>query len=534
MLARLANVRVVDLNCGSGILPLAYNDLREIEFDVLSEIKSHRGSAYIEGYKSLIDLNNFCGVQDDPVVHQMAKLSIWLTDFNMNIKFNKELGVPYHLFPLQALPHIVNDDAMAMSSWEQFSDKKLETYIIVNLINEHIDDVYDWIQRGADEINGHHMEFAFSASDTVCQGNSVNTMWVDALDGEVEIRFACESFNWDGMRNAVVVGLSEDRSKDKFIVSSEGTHKVSSINAYLFESSAFGVVKEKTPQFSLPPLVEGCKRDCSYNMILSLKDKKDLIKKHPESKTYIKQYLTSKNLYGEDIEYCLLMNDIADTKSGLGMRLILDSDMGPSEVKQFVDNPSYQNAPSIVIPKSFSTVFNHIPLIAVGSETVSNASNYVLYNPERWTFALLSSRMHQEWVKSVGAQSDKFIGYSHERCYNTFPVPELTDGHKSTLGLFANNIIRARSMSVESLDIMYHPESMHCELKQAHAELDDYIDNLYLRVTDRKRRITANLDRVSILFKMISMHQEGKKLRAQEVFDNVTQELTEMAQLLRV
>ncbi len=526
LLKRISQVRVVDVNCGSGILPIAYSSLRELEYDIVVELKAMNGQAFVDGYSSLVKPDSFGGMQEDTVVYQIAKLSMWLTDFQINIKFEKDLSVSYTKFPLSSLPKIINDDAQAIASWDQFHEAGVNTYIISNLMNvEHIDDVHEWIDRAAEEIRDTDVQFTFSAADRVCQGHAASTIWSGILDDGIDIRFACQSFKWDSTRDAVVVGIAHNNEQQRVIISSDGqSHNVKAINGYLFESKAVAVEPSSKPLFQLPSVVEGCKRDSVTNVVMTRDEKDKYLSSNPSAAPFIKRYIDTKFVHGE-ANYCIFMNEKSDISTSFGRNLILDHEMDVKMVSHFICHDGYQDAPSMIIPKMVDHMYSYIPVTVVGSETVSHMANYVVYNPERWMFALLSSKMHLEWSRNVGVVLDTRISYVAGSCYNAFPVPELTDGHKRALAGYANQIIRCRAQSVDSLHDMYC--DMSDELKAAHDELDKYIDNLYLSVIERKRRLTADVDRVSILFKMYQMHKDGVAL----TLESITNELSDLAKM---
>jgi len=63
---------------------------------------------------------------------------------------------------------------------------------------------------------------------------------------------------------------------------------------------------------------------------------------------------------------------------------------------------------------------------------ISNAAR-VIFNPEIYLFAVISSRMHIVWVKAVAGRLKTDMQYSNTLCYNTFPFPFITNSQKSEL-----------------------------------------------------------------------------------------------------
>jgi hypothetical protein len=128
---------------------------------------------------------------------------------------------------------------------------------------------------------------------------------------------------------------------------------------------------------------------------------------------------------------------------------------------------------------------------------VSNACS-VIYDAEPWVFALVSSRMHLAWVRVVGGGLETRLRYSGTLCYNTFPVPELSDGDKTLLAERAFGVLEARERRAEmTLAEMYDADGMPEDLRVAHRSLDAAVDRLY-----RRRPFESDDDRLELLFDM--------------------------------
>ena len=91
---------------------------------------------------------------------------------------------------------------------------------------------------------------------------------------------------------------------------------------------------------------------------------------------------------------------------------------------------------------------------------ISNAVN-AIYGAEPWVFGLIQSRMHMVWVKTVAGRLESRLRYSAELCYNTFPVPALTDATKALLTKHTLEVLDAREQySDRTLAELYDPNKM--------------------------------------------------------------------------
>ena len=94
LLHRISKIKLFDPACGSGnFLIIAYKELRRLEMQLLKEL----GGFTFSG----IHLNNFFGIELDDFAHEIAKLSLWLAEHQMNVEFFNEFGRTNPTLPLQ-------------------------------------------------------------------------------------------------------------------------------------------------------------------------------------------------------------------------------------------------------------------------------------------------------------------------------------------------------------------------------------------------------------------------------------------------
>ena len=98
-------------------------------------------------------------------------------------------------------------------------------------------------------------------------------------------------------------------------------------------------------------------------------------------------------------------------------------------------------------------------------------------------FGLLTSRMHNAWLKFIGGRMKSDPRYSIDIVYNTFPMPDLDEKQTSAIADLAAAVLgeRARWQPASSLAHLYDPLGMPPELKEAHRRLDAAVDKAYRR-----------------------------------------------------
>lgn len=171
----------------------------------------------------------------------------------------------------------------------------------------------------------------------------------------------------------------------------------------------------------------------------------------------------------------------------------------------------HRETPAVVVPAFTSERRDYIPVGYLNGGTVASNKLYVVYGAEPWVFGLVQSRMHMSWVRAVGGRLKTDYGYSATLCYNTFPVPPLTDKSRELLTERAFAVLEAREHhSEKTLAQLYDPEKMPEELREAHQFLDAAVDQLY-----RKRPFQSDDERLELLFDMYEATVSGQAVAAE-------------------
>ena len=217
----------------------------------------------------------------------------------------------------------------------------------------------------------------------------------------------------------------------------------------------------------------------------------------------------------QDIErYCLWIEDtpenveLANSVPEIKARLIAvsserEASNAPS-TQAYANRPhmfvqrAYKSTEAIIIPSVSSERREYIPIGYVDKDTVISNLAFAIYDAEKWLFALLTSKMHNLWVRTVGGRLKTDYRYSATLCYNTFPFPKLTTAEKEELEHLAQNILNMRNENYDlAPGVMYNPESMPEELREAHRQLDLAVERIY-----RPDPFTSDEERLEHLFRL--------------------------------
>jgi hypothetical protein len=162
----------------------------------------------------------------------------------------------------------------------------------------------------------------------------------------------------------------------------------------------------------------------------------------------------------------------------------------------------------LVVPRVSSERRHYIPIGFLERETIILDSAQAIYDPPPYIFAIISSRIHMTWVRTVAGRLKTDYRYSSALCYNTFPFPEISEKQKTTLEDHVFSVLDEREKhSEKTMAQLYDPDKMPDGLRQAHHEMDLAVEKCY-----RSRPFKDDEERLAYLFKLYEqMIAEEKK-----------------------
>jgi N-6 DNA Methylase len=262
LIERLREIRIFDPACGSGnFLIIAYKELRKLEMEIFKRLQeiSKQQSLPISG----IVLSQFFGIELDDFAHEVAILSLWLAEHQMNVAFKKTFGQSRASLPLKDGGKIVHGNATRLD-WDTICPKapEAEVYVLGNPPYmgarnqskeqksdlQHVfegreeykdcDYVSCWILKGGRYISGANAQFAFVSTNSINQGEQVAYIWPLVFEQGLEIGFAHQAFKWsnNAKLNAgvtcVVVGIRNTCNRPKRLYTEGAFRVVDNIKSY--------------------------------------------------------------------------------------------------------------------------------------------------------------------------------------------------------------------------------------------------------------------------------------------------------------
>ncbi len=542
---RVSKIKIFDPACGSGnFLIISYKELSKLESKIISYAKDlgHQMMSY-----SGVSLNSFYGIEIDDFAHEIARLSLWLAQHQMNQYFDGMFGIMKATLPLKESGKIVCDNA-TRADWEIVCPRKdqvvgeYEIYVVGNppylgsrnqedeqkedlknlFVNDYksLDYISAWFYKGAKYVSGYeNIKLAFVSTNSISQGEQVALLWPLIFQENVEICFAHQSFKWKNLAKGnagvtcVIIGLANQGVQIKRLYSSEQYRNVKNINPYLTEGNSSFITRRSSPLSEDFPIASfGNMPNDGGNLILSSEEKNSLISNYPESKKFIFNYVGADDFINGKKRWCLIIEDeklseaikIPDIKNRLDNIKKIRAKSTEKSTREKADTPHkfyfwiHKKGSSIIIPSTTSERRDYIPMGFLDEKSVISNSAQVIYNADPYIFAILNSRMHMTWVRAVGGRLKTDLRYSSALCYNTFPFPDITPKQKESLTTHVYNILEEREKYPnKTMADLYDPDKMPDGLREAHKYLDLAIDQIY-----RSKPFESDEDRLAHLFKL--------------------------------
>ncbi len=528
LLVRMGKIKVFDPACGSGnFLIVAYKELRKLEMAAIKALEEVDPQGFA---MSGLHLSQFYGIEIDDFACEIARLSLWLAEHQLNSLWQQEFGFAPPALPLRESGNIHSGNSLRLD-WNLVCPKgpEDEVYIIGNppflgtlgrsdgqradmqavfdgfKALGALDFVACWFWKGAKYIKDSRSELALVSTNSICQGEQVATLWPAIFKLGLRIHFAYPTFPWANNArdkaavHVVIVGLSSIAKQCHIYRQIEDDlqyERVRNISPYLIEGNNTAVTPQNTPIVSdVPPLLFGNKPTDGGNLLLNRNEYEDLITNEPQSEKLLKKVLGADEFINGIERWCLWLVDVNENelkKSPLVFERVqavkdfrMRSPKASTKKKAntphlFDENRHPQSGEYILVPSVSSERRLYVPLGIFDSNVVSTNRNYIIPNGTLYEFGVLSSLMHNDWMRLVTGRLESRYSYSSSVVYNTFPWPEKTELQRKEIEFLAEEVLLTRAeFPGRTLAELYDPDKMPTALLAAHQALDRAVDRLY-------------------------------------------------------
>ena len=552
---KLPTLKFFDPACGCGnFLIIAYRELRLLENQLIAQIYGEQRGLLDISSMCKVTVEQFYGIEIEPHAAHIARVAMWITDHQLNQATAELFGTTRPTTPIVYSPHITEGNALQVD-WEdvlaanecnfvmgnppfigksnQNKEQKADMQLVADNIKGYksLDYVAGWYIKAMHYMQSvnrtnHHIETAFVSTNSIVQGEHVAILWQYLLkDCDGYINFAHHTFKWTNEGkgiaavHCVIVGYSTYERKERTIFSYDDItgepkpSKAKHINGYLTDAPL--VFFDKTrKQYSEEALMDyGCKVNDGGNLLLNRAEYDDLIANEPLAKKYIRPFIGSQEFLNNIERWCLWFYDYEPLELNKDLekmplvrkrlenirelRLASRAETTHKLAKTphlFESERQPRKGDYLLIPSISSENRRYIPIGFLSSETVCSNLVFSLPNASLYQFGILSSNMHNSFMRLTAGRMKSDYRYSNTIVYNNFPYPfnakdqdSQTLKTKDSIGSAAQAVLDARkhyqdsSENTPTLAKLYNAYMIdpYPELTKAHAALDKAVDKAY-------------------------------------------------------
>lgn len=551
---KLPTLKFFDPACGCGnFLIIAYRELRLLENQLIAQIYGDERGLLDISSMCQVTVEQFYGIEIEPHAAHIARVAMWITDHQLNEATAALFGTTRPTTPIVYSPHITEGNALQID-WEdvlaanecdfvmgnppfigytyQNKEQKADMAHVASDIRKYksLDYVAGWYVKAMHYMQSvtkqeHHIETAFVSTNSIVQGEHVANLWQYLLEkSRGYINFAHHTFKWTNEGkgvagvHCVIVGYSTYERKAKTIFSYDDIagephpNKAKLINGYLIDSALVFFDRSKKQVSNELEMSRGNQPTDGGNLLLSDEEYKELIASEPLSEKYIKRYMMGYEFLNDVTRWCLWFDgcDPVELNKDLKKMPLVQSrienvkksrlsstkaaTVKKAETPHLFDERRHTNSPYIGLPTVSSENRKFLPVGFLDADVIAGNKIYIITNAQTYHFGVLSSGMHNAFMRLTAGRLESRYNYSNTIVYNNFPYPFMAedDGSKATkaredIAKAAQAVLDARTLyqdgseDAPTLAKLYNTYMIdpYPELTKAHATLDKAVDKAY-------------------------------------------------------
>lgn len=526
---KISKLKFLDPACGSGnFLTETYLSLRRLENKGLDALQGGQigfGDANVNPIK--VSIGQFYGIEINDFAVTVAKTALWIAESQMMHETEEILHMNLDFLPLKSYTNIIEGNALRID-WNDVIDKNELNYIMGNppfvgarrMSEEQKEDVSSvfsnmtdrvgsmdyvtcWYKKACDLINNTLIQVGFVSTNSICQGEQETLLWKYLKENySIKIDTAYPTFIWSseakekaGVHCVIVEFSNNEVKKEKRIYKDIHNYMIAkNINGYLVDAPEVWIEKRSKPIQNIPLISNGSKPLDNAICAFTPEEKDDFIKHEPNSAKYFYKYMGSYEFINNVERYFLLINRIPPeelrkmpyTINKLQQIKEYRLNSNSNETRRLADTPSkfhYENMPEnnfLVIPQTSSGRRKYIPIGFLTPNILVNNKLQVMKDGRLFEFGLLSSNVHNAWMRYVAGRLRNDYTYSVGIVYNNFPWCKPTKEQKEKIEKTAQGILDARAKYPNSsLADLYDELTMPVELRTAHQKNDIAVMEAY-------------------------------------------------------
>jgi hypothetical protein len=534
-----------------------------------NELSEHRGQLAVDVHGLIgVNVDQFFGIEIEEFPAQIAQVALWLVDHQMNLRVSVEFGLYFARIPLKSSPQIRHANALRLD-WHEVLPAERCSYVLGN--PPFLGKTYQSKEQKADlaaVMHGIHgagdLDFvcgwyvlaarytrpatpchaglepasmprcAFVSTNSITQGEQVAVLWGEMQRLGMHTQFAHRTFQWTNEASGkaavhcVIVGFGPEDQAVKTIYEYEDIKglphavPVKRINAYLVDAPNVFLNKRTTPVCNVNAMANGGKATDGGNLLLSDEEKAELIAIEPKAAKWIRPFLMGDEFINNIGRWCLWLVNIppAELRAMPHVLKLVEGVRAMREASTKAATVALASTPTLfgeirqpkskrylAIPKVSSERRQFIPIGYLDSEVICGDKIFFVDDASLFTFGVLTSTMHNAWMRQTCGRLESRYSYSNTIVYNNYPWPgfagePLSDKHRTAIEQAAQCVLDARAQfASSSLADLYDPLTMPPALLKAHQKLDTAVDAAY-QPSGGKKTYASDAERVAFLFEL--------------------------------
>ncbi len=515
----LQGYRVLDPACGSGnFLYMAYQELKQVEVDLLNKIASKQKSSQIQ--MGLVTPNQFFGMDINPFAVELARVTLTIA---RKVAIDKH-GLSEPALPLDTLDrNIVCQDAL-FTDWVEadaiignppfLGGKRIRSYLgndYIERIFAKFPDVKDsvdfcsyWFRIAHDNLN-ENGRAGLVGTNSISQGKSR----VASIDYIVQnggyIHDAISTQEWSG-EAAVHVSIA-NWSKQPAIICRLDNKIVSRIN------SSFQAEIDVSQAAKLKSNANLCFTGVTpigKAFVISLEQAEAWKNANPKNQEIIRPFLEGNDLVGNPYvglnNWIIDFNDMSiedaseyvEPFAWVRSQVKPERDLNRRQIYQKYWWQLGERRPAMREALKNLSQYFAVPqtskwaiFLPCSSEWLPNARTRIVASEDFYVLGILTSRLHRIWMEAQMSTLEDRISYTHNSCFETFPFPQLNikdKGLKPLVQQIRSTMQELHQYRTEQMEkkqwgiTKLYNEYFHepaSQLYNLHAKLDKQVMQLY-------------------------------------------------------
>lgn len=322
----------------------------------------------------------------------------------------------------------------------------------------------------------------------------------------------------------MIVGFAADDITPKWLFSYDDIKgdplrsAAKAINPYLVDAPNFTLPNRSKPLCQVPTIGIGNKPIDGGQYLLTSEQRDAFLLLEPAAQAYFHRWIGADEFLNGFERWCLWLGDCSPAqlkampeamkrvqavqRKRLASKSAPTRNLASTPTRFHVEN--FPHAPYLVIPKVSSERRYYIPIGFEQPSTLASDLLNVMRDATLYHFGVLSSLMHNAWMRTVCGRLKSDYRYSVGIVYNNFPWPEKPNGKQcEAVEVAAQAVLEARSCFPDStLAQLYDPVTMPPSLSKAHQVLDQQVDKAYGNL-----KFESEGARMSFLFQLYQKYE---------------------------